>query len=371
MKIAFLYNSAIFNRLFLSLALLFKNLGHEVMLINPRYDLALTWKFHGLNTQELKDYELHKIKDLDRVIVWNGLNIETGLIDAFEKYSGAVWYLENGYFSKTLQCNRKGVNASADFAKLAWQEQIQFQYPKLKTLPHVDIKIVNRTFRDLVFYLFGKLLYEPQFIFIKSANILLRYYGRIKNFYYKLKTDETKLKGAILVILQVNNDTQITHNSPFKDVYDFLDTLLPVLKNCDMKIVLKEHPTESAGVTYHKYKKMFPGLDIVRKINLEKVIRGASLLININSSVGMQALSYDKKVCVFGHSFYSDFPNVLDCLDKSVSCQDIKNFLAQEFAAKDLVDKYIKHFKDEIFIKGDWRHPDREFLKELALRILA
>ncbi len=373
MKVAFLYNSALFNSLFLSLAYFFRALGHTPVLINARIDIAHLWKRHSFDILEIKDDLDDNIKNIDIVVTWNGLTFQRKLLDIFEANSVDVWYMENGYFSNSLQCNKKGVNAKADFASLSWREQIKFEYPESVNLPKCDIKIIKSSLYDLSIYVLLKLIDQPSFLFYKAFANIKKYLNKFKSLYYKLRFNDGKLHNYILVILQVNNDTQILKNSHFKDMYHFLDTVLPLLESCNLPIVLKEHPSEQSWVNYSKYKKGTSQIEIILETNLKRLIERSAVVVTVNSSVGMQAISHGKKVCVFGDAFYANFPNVLNCASDNIdlSCENIQKFIQGNFVNKEDIERYTLHFVEKIFIKGDWRKPDKHLIKNLAKRILA
>lgn len=126
----------------------------------------------------------------------------------------------------------------------------------------------------------------------------------------------SRLKNKFFFVpLQVYNDSQVTHHSPYHDVKDFIeDVLLSFARYAPphVRLVFKHHPLDRGHRNYKKF--IFnraKNLNIqnrifyVHEINLPKFLKNAKGCVTINSTVGLSALFHDTPVKVMGKAFYN------------------------------------------------------------------
>ena len=374
MNIGIVYNDHEKSILFINLALYLKKLGHVVIFLNPQSHIKHYLKTYDLTTASYKDSDacaaLLQDMSFDRLIFWNGeRNFEKSIAESLNIPS---WYIENGYWqSDTLQVNKGGVNYGADYAQLSPAKLLEFSYPTAH-LTRQDITI----HADIPLPVSSYLLFQSKKLFTKDhLNVWKSLYAifikKLAQWLYKHKKNPrgtTPNSSYIFFPLQVTKDTQLIHNSPYtsmKQVVRLFTTKLPKNKS----VIIKEHPKETSVVSYNAF--AGPQAQIITHADLEKLITESDFLVNINSSVGFQALEKHKKVLHLGSSFYENFPGV-------VSCNLLHDSLPEKIAELEalspdwkLADKLFTHFRSTIFIPGSWRAPTISLLHKIAERVLS
>ena len=313
-------------------------------------------------TQALAYFTNHS--NYDKLLVWNGDgNVES---IACKQLEICCMFFENGYFPNTLQLNYGGVNCKADFARLSYGEFVQYYFTKAE-IKQKDIQIQSFKQNILSRYLFRLTDSSYSYLFL---NILRsnRLKWLAKRRFSKIPEDQINLSSLgnyIFFPLQVNSDTQIVLNSSYNSMYEALSEILPALLETGYKIILKEHPAEVEPVNYNKFVDN-ENIFLLKKYSIDQLIRQATFTVNINSSVGLQAVAENSKVLVLGESLYAQAPNVI----QYIKGDNISALLTQMNFDPSAVEKYIQHLKKDIFIKGNWRSPDLELLHKASERIL-
>lgn len=107
---------------------------------------------------------------------------------------------------------------------------------------------------------------------------------------------------------------QVTHDSQFHAHSDWIktpqqsiaETYKALKAACpDIHLVVKPHPAESPNVSFDAILENFRDIVWVKDIPLTRLIEQSSLVINVNSSVGFQALLFKKPVICLGRSLYA------------------------------------------------------------------
>jgi len=332
------------------------------------YDLPRTEKLIKLKNKEYyQAFEYFKNNRFDYVLILNGaFNVET---DVCKELNIKTFFFEHAYIPKAIQMDPKGVNSDASFADLTYNELLKFEYKKNEFNPLTDF-----VFTDIRYKMIERYLYRltdigyNSFIrkYISRKLNLKKASKRFKSFsaeHIELKENEK----YILFPLQVNSDTQIILNSPYKSMYEAIEDILPELKKTGLKIIIKEHPMEVEPVDYSKYddgEQVF----VVKKIDLNKYSEKAEFVVNINSSVGFQAIAKYKKVLLLGKSFYKNSPLAIEY--KNITDTILSDVFSGLKINKTVIDKYINHFREEIFIQGHFYTPDINFFERIRNRML-
>ncbi len=311
--------------------------------------------------------EYFKTKDLDYVFILNGsFNVET---DVCKTLGIKTFFFEHAYFPKAIQMDSKGVNSNASFAHLSFDELINFRYPETEFSVLKNFEFTEIRYNLAVRYLYRIFDSKYNSFFVKYINRkrnLSKATKRFKSFEHEV-IDIGNNEKYILFPLQVNSDTQIILNSTFPSMYAAIDFILPKLKETGLKIIIKEHPMEVEPVDYSKYadnKQVF----VVKKIDLDKFIENAEFIVNINSSVGMQAVAKHKKVLLLGEAFYKNSP--LSVFYPEISGQNLLEAIQKIIIDKEKTDRYINHFKEHIFLKGHFYSPDVDFFERIRNRLI-
>ncbi|MFW5704361.1 MAG: hypothetical protein ACOCXG_00830 [Nanoarchaeota archaeon] len=321
-----------------------------------------------LNSEYTQSKKFLLNNKFDEILFWNGLMDVESISSKELKIK--TYYFENGYFPNTLQMSINGTNAFSELYDLTYEQFMKFNY-KSKEINTPEFSII----KPKLFYpikLFIESLFIPrkfENIFTKTKLILSPKITKIRK-KNKKKTTNIKIKKPhILFPLQVNSDTQIKIHSKYKSMYEILDLIIPEIKKTNYSLIIREHPEE---VSYSDYSKYIDNEQIFidNSTDLSEQIKKSKLVLIVNSSVGLQALSLKKPVCIFGNAIYQnspisirydDYKNIKKIISKA------ENILDEENNKK--IENYVKHFKKNIFINGNWRKPEKDLIIEVCKRI--
>jgi capsular polysaccharide export protein len=309
--------------------------------------------------------DVFKKYEVDTFVVFNGCTYPEA--DAAEDQGIEVWYCENGYFPNTFQCNKKGVNAKAEYANFSRNQFLQYSYPKEK-LPLQDVVVFNRNYLVYFFTKIVNVCTFPKRELVGLYNIFRQKLNQYRN--QKIKVQEQRFQEKLpekylLYPLQCTHETQLWLNSDFSSIESTIEPVIQIAKKLNIPVVLKEHPADYTMRSYQHFSSS--DVFVTRMSNIEDLISQAHAVIVMNSSTGLQAAGRYKSVYTFGRNMYSVMPNVeeLNLLNPDINLlSDEKDFSKYD------VDELIKHYKENIFLPGNWRNPDAEFISRLAGRIV-
>lgn len=132
----------------------------------------------------------------------------------------------------------------------------------------------------------------------------------------------------LFVPLQVRRDTQIgVHGGWIKTVPGFIDEVAKAAQQlpAGWRVVFREHPSDRIGNAEQLARLVGPQVAVDNATDTFELVRRSAGVVTVNSSVGMQALLFDKPVLVLGRANYA-VPGVA----KTAGSADE---LAQAFAA--------------------------------------
>lgn len=322
---------------------------------------------------EIKDKEYSNAlsffekKSFDYVLIFNGaLNVES---DVCRELSLKTFFFEQGYFPNTMQMDFVGVNCNTGYTNLTTKEFIKFFYQKRKKENNENYEIISVEYSKIsqYFYRFFELEYRKYFYRFLIRNIKQKKAKKRFSKYNFEKVDFQKIGKYIFFPLQVNTDTQIVLNSIYCSMYDAVNDVLPDLLRTGLKIVIKEHPFEVEPVDYSELLK-HEQVILLKKANIEKLIENAEFVVNVNSSVGLQAVEKYKKVLLLGDSFYKNSP--LSIKYSKIKGKDIFRELNKIEINKEQIDNYISHFKKEIFINGHMQNLSMKLFEDISSRLI-
>lgn len=122
----------------------------------------------------------------------------------------------------------------------------------------------------------------------------------------------------------------------------------------DYKIVVKEHPHEVGSANYRSLKKRYPDIIWLKKFDLKKILEKASLIMTLNSTVGIEALAYHKPVITLGDHFCSIGEIMCNVKDLGRLEEYIQKALTTPVNAE-LIDKFLYYLRFEYLVEGDWK----------------
>ena len=164
--------------------------------------------------------------------------------------------------------------------------------------------------------------------------ILNRIKGK-KNNVVKFDNEKNLPERFIFFPMQVSTDTQIVLNS---DV-DNVGVLKYLVDQEALPIVTKPHPAELNFDYIYKIKNENKDKIFITNTNTYELIKKSEKVYTINSTVGMEAMLYDKNVSFMGRSIYSKMNN--EQLKKFIHLYliDIDFFDCRNNISKNVIDK--------------------------------
>lgn len=201
----------------------------------------------------------------DRIVVWNGMASHHEDFMAVVNEAGLrdkVYFMELGWLPQrdSFHCDPRGVNAASSIA-------------------HDD---------------YSAPLSAEQSAALKAA--LVRHYESCLI---------RKLNNLILVPLQIESDSNITHFSPYKTNQEFI-TMLEEWIPAGYKVVIRPHPLSVLPVPTWKRSDFV--LD--RYQELYRTLGKARFVVGINSTVLVEALACGAGVMAFGRGVFSSLSGV-------------------------------------------------------------
>lgn len=245
--------------------------------------------------------QIHHRKPFDYIVCW-GTNYAV---------KQAAKELGIGFIDMELGCSRKpfmdslvadpwGVNGSSALS--------QTDINDFKDIPPSDV-INDFLFSGGI----NSQAYESKFSYINATQIL----NKIGD------------KKVALISLQLYDDANQVHYSPFKSVKDVLEKILPILTVKGYVCLIKEHPmsnvrkgSEVANLEAKLYALDFNNVVWItykdKNIQNSTLFQIADVVITVNSSSGFEAIFYEKPVVVLGNAVYkitNVFPTLENYLD--------------------------------------------------------
>lgn len=120
-------------------------------------------------------------------------------------------------------------------------------------------------------------------------------------------SEELRQNHYMFLPLQVSSDTQIKLHSDVDNI-DAIRIAAAKAKEMALKLVVKIHPAETDVLAINEIVSMRENFDFeIATISTNDLIRYADEVITINSTVGLEALLYGKRVTCLGRCFYVNF----------------------------------------------------------------
>lgn len=338
------------------------------------------WKNRTIKIANYLDGFISK-NDINLIVVWNGQDhVARALTEIAKRRGIKTIYMENGYFSNTLQADTRGVNLSA--------LNRDYSFSKIKNLVSDTLLLpsVNEAPDLLPILHLNKWDQLSNFLHRVLDNSFYAKYPELRgsNWFKKRALDKARRLIPLDVVeipstfafipLQVHDDTQILINSPlFKDPKQFLRHCYQQIRTTlgkDFPIIVKEHPEDMLRYDYEDIRREFPDIIWLRKFDIDYLLDHAAFTLVINSSVGLQAIARQKAVIVYGDSIYSRDEICSFITDLSHSKQaifDSMQPLTQE--RQDNIKVYLQFINQHFFFKGSWKNFSSETMQLCARRI--
>jgi len=284
-----------------------------------------------------------------------------------------IWYMENGALPGTLQLDNQGVNFASS---ITGKEPAFFTNGRLAYTPNVPpiVSIAKSNRFTNSFEMF--LRYINRFGWFWSiTRIFWRNFvpdQRGKFMRKNIKWDNVHLPDKFVFIpLQVQEDTQILIYSPLiKSLDEFIDVSYRAIKQVDvnMPIVVKEHPQDFGRHSYENMQKKYPDIIWLRKYPINDILAKTSLVITINSGVGVEALTFYKPVITLGKAFY----NIPQIVEHAQNIDDLPGLISNSLTQpvnKGLINNYLGYLQKKHLIRGGWKNFSKQTLDDVVDRL--
>jgi capsular polysaccharide export protein len=133
----------------------------------------------------------------------------------------------------------------------------------------------------------------------------------------------------------------------------------------DYAIVVKLHPVDVNCVDYSDLMQRYPDVIFLRDYPANTLIKNASLVITINSTVGVEALIHCKPVITLGQNFY----NVPDVVYHVENLSDLPRAIASSLSSppeKDKIRRLLYYLYHQYFAHGSWKDYSPKSIKAVA-----
>ncbi len=263
---------------------------------------------------------------VNAILVWNGSNLRGALaIYLARQRRMPVLFAEHGYLPGTTQIDLEGVNFEASITRLAHSGEAQLPpEPLLDADLDADIARFKAgvKMRDL----------NPLPPAELRRNLRARLASRV-GFWLERRalpwinrqsvaTGHRELPQRFLLLpFQVRSDSQLVLHSPLfgNDLEAVVRELDAALLQIDpqLRLVAKFHPYELPQVqrAYRHLPRRYPRVTFVSNVPMTRLLEKAEAVVTINSTVGFEALLYDKRVLALGRNFYT-VPGIVECLEQ-------------------------------------------------------
>lgn len=263
-------------------------------------------------------YEYITESRVDRVIIWNGQQLLGRAAKlAANKAVINTRFLELSNLPRKLFSDSQGVNA---LSSIVDNIDVIDKLPEVKEQFHLAWLKSYELYKDKPLPQ-GRLRLKQ--IILSVLNLGLKFVLKStclnhKNRYYFLhrlpqaqveKSEISLDRGYIFLPLQVSSDTQIKLHSEYGNI-DAIKFSHQEAKRVGVPLVVKIHPAERSSDELSRIYKQQEILGFyISSANTVSLLKAASSVITINSTVGLEALLYGRSITVLGNCFYSKFDN--------------------------------------------------------------
>ncbi|MBN4055483.1 capsular biosynthesis protein [bacterium AH-315-K03] len=174
----------------------------------------------------------------------------------------------------------------------------------------------------------------------------------------------------VFVPFQVDSDTQIVlYGGWIQSMRKLFSVIQSTSDNLSDGIVFvfKEHP--SSAFNYDDLRNTSGGSTLFANGNsTEELIKNATAVITVNSTVGIESLMLGKKVITLGHAFYS-IPGVVKQANSSQELVSILDNLDSWSVNSSLIQKFIAYLQDDYLVNGSWRLADQDHIESMSNKL--
>lgn len=225
-----------------------------------------------------------KLKDVDLLVVWSAFAIPlAAAVHAARKLGKQVVICENGVLPGTIAMDAVGVNY---YSSLSGKDaDFYMSFPIGEDIDELWENV------------------WPQRPLRKASST---------DNVAKSDDDKPLPSRYMLFAMQVHDDSQIRFFSPyFKDMVEAVTYVYNQINDYnrrtgdDIKIVVKEHPSDFGRVDYSDLRRSMPDVLFLRSTPISNAIKNSIGVVTINSSVAVEAMFSGLPVVTLGLAFYN------------------------------------------------------------------
>jgi len=311
----------------------------------------------------------YKEKDIEAIVVWNYFPVMVNVAWRLaRKMNLKTMFFENGPLRNTLLIDTLGINYQSSLTlkdrsfyqqvtiddKL-WGPFITEYKDKKQKIPMANKGIMSLFAKFCYALLMRNCFYRRKFPDLAVDTIMQSVYKKLyAKCWLKAKTLVLPDKFVFLP-LQCSYDTQILINSPhINNMDDFVKIAYAAIKKAlppDYKIVVKETPDDWGRINYGHLRKQYPDIIWLQKCNISELIQKAALIITINSSVAIEALTYYKPVVTLGMNYFNIEGIVYHVRDLD-SLGEILKTAVKASVNQELINKFLYYLRFEYLVPG-------------------
>ncbi|MEZ8464770.1 hypothetical protein AB6D04_10930 [Vibrio splendidus] len=282
-----------------------------------------------------------KLDDKICLWIWNGTNTVGNVFRLYREINENVetLFFEITNLPNSIFCDPDGVNAQSrlyhnpNYLRHSAISQFDYnkwvdEYKKFKSSPPKQAENKSKLNFFVLFDLFTLMSNIPNLISFKyKLTSLYRKLQRTQvDYSYIGDVKVNKKKGMIFLPLQVSNDSQVIINSDY-DNYNMIKIGLSTAKKDNLDLVVKLHPAE---INFDYLEGFDQNAFILSNEKTEKLLEDCSYVLVNNSTVGLEALIYNKRVEFRGRTIYANFSHFdLKCYVSSHIVKGIDYFSSE------------------------------------------
>ena len=261
----------------------------------------------------------HSVRDFleraapDGLFCWNGSGLAAGIAAQIAQHQGIpVAFGENGYLPGTMQLDPIGVNAAASFGPahmdLGQILALRWTDAERDTLARL-LAAYRRGERTAVRVPRPPGLRASPLAYLIQAWLDLKGRTPRRRVNRLVPPAPTALPERFVFFpLQVRQDSQLTVHSPvygarldeaIADLTAALDAVAP-----ETRLVVKLHPADRHKTDYDPVIRRFPQVWWLDGGDVRRILPGAAAVVTVNSTVGVEALVFERPVIVLGNAAY-------------------------------------------------------------------
>lgn len=274
--------------------------------------------------------KLFKNKEPGVILIWNGARFPQNFLIEFANINNfKTLHFEIGHFPNRIQVDGKGVNF----------------HSSLPSKPD--------------FYLNYKFDMQDEL----PATIGVRH--------NKLKSDGktvNKPKSYIFVVFQVPSDSQILVHSPWvKSMYHLYDIVYAMAEKFEhLNFVIKEHPSFKLKVA--KNVKPHSRILFDNWGDTKDLIQNSEAVMTVNSTAGLEALTFGKKVITMGEANYNLPGLVLNAQNQDELIAHLSS-LPQWSYDNILREQFLKYYYNKFLITGQYSNLNELTMKNIMAKL--